>query len=178
MVGSEILRNADRGVRRITNSDGSGLRLRKDELPHIVPLRGNFAVERIVNEDGEIQFFCFHPSCHLLALFALRKLHVGFRNGWRHFFFANDSYSDCGSAGFCRRAGGLRNWNNAAIATASKTEGLSDFTFMVSLLLTFVNLICPKSLDAWKEEMRYTFLPAKSSLYVVKIEKVAGIWTW
>src|SRR5262249_16354146 len=106
MVGGEVLRDADCTVGGVANRDGGGWRLRGDELFYVIPLAGDFAVEGVVDQNGKIELFCFHPFCNLFALFALGELDVVLCKSRRGFLLSDHGDGERRASRTSRRARG------------------------------------------------------------------------
>src|ERR1700756_3193861 len=78
VILSEVLRDHDGAVARIAYGDRGVLWLSGDEGSQVVPLAGRFGVERIVDQDGQIQIFPMAPIRDLHAFFAFKNLHIFF----------------------------------------------------------------------------------------------------
>jgi hypothetical protein len=70
------------------------------ELLHVVPLRGDLTVERIIDQYSERSPFRFDPSGDLLVVFSLRKLDVSLIHGRGRAFLARCRNGDrCAARG-------------------------------------------------------------------------------
>src|ERR1700676_2935251 len=78
MVLREILHNHRRAIARIRYGDKSVFRLFGDEGLEVVPLAGRFSVERVVNQDGEVQRSVWAPIGDLHTLLTLKGLYAFF----------------------------------------------------------------------------------------------------
>src|ERR1700680_1357021 len=78
MVLREILHNHRRAIARIRYGDKSVFRLLGDEGLEVVPLAGRFAVERVGNQDGEVQRSVVAPIGDLHTFLTLKDLYVFF----------------------------------------------------------------------------------------------------
>src|SRR6266850_466600 len=92
MIVGKVLGHHSRSVTRISDSDQSVFRLRIDESFEVVPLASGFGIDRIVNQDGEVQRPIMAPIRDLDAFFAFKHLHIFFLNGRRGTLFRDSSH--------------------------------------------------------------------------------------
>ena len=71
VIVGEILRHGGCAVARVSDCDVSGLGLGFDEGFQIVPLTGNFLIQRVVDQNGQKERLAALPVRHLYAFFAL-----------------------------------------------------------------------------------------------------------
>ena len=87
MVVGEILGYHGRTVASIRHGNVSGGRLLFEKLLQNAPLGGHVAIQRIVDQDSQIEFLAALPVCDLRAVFVDVKLHVfPLDRGWLGIF--------------------------------------------------------------------------------------------
>src|SRR5260370_1246224 len=80
MIVGEVLRHHGRAVTGISNGNQSVFWLSVDEGFEVVPLTGGFGVDRVVDQDGEVQRSVMAPIRDLDAFFPFKNLHIFFLN--------------------------------------------------------------------------------------------------
>src|SRR5712675_3007861 len=78
MIVGEVLGHHRRSVTRISDSDQGVFRLRINKSFEVVPLAGGLGVNRIIDQDGEIQRPIVAPIRDLDAFLALKNLPIFF----------------------------------------------------------------------------------------------------
>src|SRR5712672_1217461 len=99
MIVGEVLRHHSRAVTRISDSDQSVFWLRINKGFEVVPLAGGLGVNRIVDQDGEVQRSIMAPIRDLDAFFAFKNLHIFFLNGRRSTLFRDGGHGESDRGG-------------------------------------------------------------------------------
>src|SRR6266850_7729908 len=92
MIVREVLGHHSRAVTRISNGDQGVFWLRINKGFEVVPLAGSFGINRVVDQDGEVQRPIMAPIRDLDAFLAFKNLHIFFLNGRRGTLFRDSSH--------------------------------------------------------------------------------------
>src|SRR6266481_3612874 len=92
MIVGEVLGHHGRAVTGISNGNQSVFWLSVDEGFEVVPLAGGFSVDRVVDQDGEVQRSVMAPIRDLDAFFPFKNLHIFFLNRRRSTLFRGSGH--------------------------------------------------------------------------------------
>ncbi len=108
VILSEVLRHHGGAITGVGHRYESVSRLLGDEGFEIAPLAGGLGVERIVNQNGQVQIFAMAPIRDLHAFFALKHLHVFLFDRRRRTLLSDSRYGEGYGVGGVNRDRGQR----------------------------------------------------------------------